>query len=113
MELSVALVLERRRATNPYPPIRNRKRHCHPPTVVSVYQVYFYLENPNTYYMNTRLDFVPQSVMLETACCTCAALLSDIEPQYDEKTEKPVAQDRRLDCCGRVICGKCISVRSV
>ncbi|MCJ1483264.1 hypothetical protein MMC06_003431 [Schaereria dolodes] len=47
--------------------------------------------------------------MAEEACCTCASLLSKISPQYDVKTEKPVAQDRRLDCCGRVICGKCIS----
>ncbi|KAL9040222.1 MAG: hypothetical protein Q9180_002047 [Flavoplaca navasiana] len=28
--------------------------------------------------------------------------------RYDEKTEKRVAQDRRLDCCGRIICGNCI-----
>ncbi|MCJ1258191.1 hypothetical protein MMC24_006022 [Lignoscripta atroalba] len=47
--------------------------------------------------------------MAEEACCTCASLLSKIPLQYDEKTEKPVAQDRRLDCCGRVICGRCIS----
>lgn len=48
--------------------------------------------------------------MSDAACCTCATLLSVIPPQYDEKTEKPTAQDRRLDCCGRVICGKCTTV---
>ena len=52
-------------------------------------------------------------IMADEACCTCASLLSVISPEYDEKTEKPVAQDRRLDCCGRVICGKCIAVRLV
>lgn len=46
--------------------------------------------------------------MIHEACCTCATLLSAISPQYDEKTEKPTLQDRRLECCGRVICGKCI-----
>ncbi|KAF6238488.1 hypothetical protein HO173_003456 [Letharia columbiana] len=45
----------------------------------------------------------------EACCCTCATLLSVISPQYDEKTEKPTVQDRRLECCGRVICGKCIA----
>ncbi|KAI9701043.1 MAG: hypothetical protein M1836_001712 [Candelina mexicana] len=46
--------------------------------------------------------------MAEEACCTCARLLSSISPQYDEKTEKPISQDRRLECCGRSICGNCI-----
>jgi len=46
---------------------------------------------------------------MEEACCTCATLLSTISPQYDEKSEKPKALDRRLECCGRVICGSCIS----
>ncbi|KIM95032.1 hypothetical protein OIDMADRAFT_134847 [Oidiodendron maius Zn] len=46
---------------------------------------------------------------MEEACCTCAALLSTISPQYDEQTEKPKTLDRRLQCCGRVICGSCIS----
>lgn len=49
--------------------------------------------------------------MAEEACCTCATLLSAIPPQYAEKTEKPIANDRRLPCCGRVICGACIAVR--
>lgn len=48
--------------------------------------------------------------MIDEACCTCATLLSVISPQYDEKTEKPTLQDRRLECCGRVICGNCIAV---
>lgn len=46
------------------------------------------------------------------ACCTCATVLSAIPPLYDEKSEKPLAQDRRLDCCGRVICGSCITKNS-
>lgn len=47
--------------------------------------------------------------MAEEACCTCASLLSTISPQYDSKTEKPVAQDERLQCCSRTICGGCIA----
>lgn len=44
------------------------------------------------------------------ACCTCAALLSSIPPSYDEKTEKPFARyERRLECCGRAICARCIT----
>ncbi|KIW05060.1 uncharacterized protein PV09_04215 [Verruconis gallopava] len=46
--------------------------------------------------------------MSNEACCTCAALLSSIPPNYDEKTEKPVARhERRLDCCVRAICARC------
>lgn len=45
---------------------------------------------------------------MEESCCTCATLLKNVLPQYDEKSEKPKALDRRLDCCGRVICGNCI-----
>ncbi|KAI4259027.1 MAG: hypothetical protein LQ352_000924 [Teloschistes flavicans] len=37
--------------------------------------------------------------MADVPCCTCARLLSKILPQYDEKTEKQVAQDRHLGCC--------------
>jgi len=43
------------------------------------------------------------------ACCTCAALLSSIPPSYDEKTEKPAQFERRLDCCGRAICARCLT----
>ncbi|KAL8759257.1 MAG: hypothetical protein Q9199_000870 [Rusavskia elegans] len=50
--------------------------------------------------------------MAQEACCACAVLLSNILPEYDEKSEKRVAQDRRLDCCGRIICGNCIGVSS-
>jgi hypothetical protein len=46
---------------------------------------------------------------MEECCCTCATLLKNILLQYDEKSEKPKALDRRLDCCGRVICGNCIA----
>ena len=49
------------------------------------------------------------SSMAPEACCTCATLLSSTSPPYDEKTEKPTSQDRRLDCCGRTICAQCIS----
>jgi len=47
---------------------------------------------------------------MEEACCTCALLLSNIIPEYDEKSEKPKAHDRRLECCSRIICGNCIAV---
>ena len=43
------------------------------------------------------------------ACCTCAALLTSIPPTYDEKTEKPTQYERRLECCGRAICARCIT----
>ncbi|KAF1986326.1 hypothetical protein K402DRAFT_412722 [Aulographum hederae CBS 113979] len=45
----------------------------------------------------------------EEACCTCATLLSSIPPQYDEKTEKPARHERRLSCCGRAICARCMT----
>ncbi|KAK3340799.1 hypothetical protein B0H65DRAFT_430404 [Neurospora tetraspora] len=41
------------------------------------------------------------------ACCTCATLLSSV-PRFVLETEKPLPDDRRLSCCGRVICGNCI-----
>lgn len=41
------------------------------------------------------------------ACCTCARLLSAV-PAYAEKSEKLLPRDRRLECCGRVICGDCL-----
>ncbi|KAL8773296.1 MAG: hypothetical protein Q9209_001690 [Squamulea sp. 1 TL-2023] len=50
--------------------------------------------------------------MVQEACCTCAKLISNILPQYDEKTEKRVAQDHHLECCGRMICGNCIAINS-
>lgn len=43
------------------------------------------------------------------ACCTCATLLSSISPTYDEKTEKPSQYERRVDCCGRAICARCLT----
>lgn len=45
----------------------------------------------------------------EPSCCTCAAFLSSISPTYDEKTEKPARHERRLGCCDRVICARCIT----
>ncbi|TVY21824.1 hypothetical protein LARI1_G000230 [Lachnellula arida] len=45
---------------------------------------------------------------LDEACATCARYLNTITPQYDAKSEKPVAQDRSLECCGRVVCADCI-----
>lgn len=47
--------------------------------------------------------------MSQEACCTCAALLASIPPQYDEKTEKPAVHERRLTCCGRAICARCMT----
>ncbi|CAN9079118.1 unnamed protein product [Alternaria alternata] len=46
---------------------------------------------------------------MSEACCTCAALLSSIPPTYDEKTEKPSQFERRLDCCDRAICARCLT----
>ncbi|KAF1844381.1 uncharacterized protein K460DRAFT_419303 [Cucurbitaria berberidis CBS 394.84] len=46
---------------------------------------------------------------MSEACCTCAALLSSIPPTYDEKTEKPSQFERRLECCGRAICARCLT----
>ncbi|TKA60812.1 hypothetical protein B0A49_09519 [Cryomyces minteri] len=39
------------------------------------------------------------------ACCTCASLLHT----YDAKTEKPIIPVRRLSCCDRQICSRCIT----
>ncbi|KAF2492409.1 hypothetical protein BU16DRAFT_113159 [Lophium mytilinum] len=47
--------------------------------------------------------------MSSEACCTCAAFLSSIPPTYDEKTEKPALYERRLECCDRAICARCIT----
>ena len=46
---------------------------------------------------------------MSEACCTCAAFLSSISPAYDEKTEKPPQFERRLECCGRAICARCLT----
>ncbi|KAL5117951.1 hypothetical protein ACEQ8H_004096 [Pleosporales sp. CAS-2024a] len=46
---------------------------------------------------------------MSEACCTCAALLSSIPPSYDEKTEKPRQFERRLECCRRAICARCLT----
>lgn len=46
---------------------------------------------------------------MSEACCTCAALLSSIPPTYDEKTEKPTQYERRVECCSRAICARCIT----
>ncbi|KAF1939888.1 hypothetical protein EJ02DRAFT_456450 [Clathrospora elynae] len=46
---------------------------------------------------------------MSEACCTCATLLSSIPPTYDEKTEKPSQFERRLGCCGRAICARCLT----
>ncbi|KAH8728196.1 hypothetical protein GQ44DRAFT_61223 [Phaeosphaeriaceae sp. PMI808] len=46
---------------------------------------------------------------MSEACCTCATLLSSIPPTYDEKTEKPSQFERRLECCGRTICARCLT----
>ncbi|PBP24359.1 thiamine biosynthetic bifunctional enzyme [Diplocarpon rosae] len=47
---------------------------------------------------------------MEESCCTCAALLKNVRLVYDEKSEKPKAIERRLECCGRMICGICIAI---
>lgn len=45
------------------------------------------------------------------ACCTCTQLLSSKPPSYyDKESESALPSDRRLECCARIICGKCIHV---
>lgn len=41
------------------------------------------------------------------ACCTCATLLSETKIPYSVNSEKPLAFDRGLECCGRTICASC------
>ncbi|PTD10039.1 hypothetical protein FCULG_00008085 [Fusarium culmorum] len=43
------------------------------------------------------------------SCSTCATILSST-PAYT-KEELSLPQDRRVACCSRIICGKCIHVR--
>lgn len=43
------------------------------------------------------------------SCCTCAVIQP---PTSSQAAEKALPQDRRVECCGRIICGKCIQVRS-
>ncbi|KAF0327573.1 hypothetical protein GQ607_005117 [Colletotrichum asianum] len=45
--------------------------------------------------------------MDNSACCTCAKLLTSV-PRYHPATEKPLPDDRVLECCARIICGSCI-----
>lgn len=47
--------------------------------------------------------------MSSEACCTCATFLTDTKVPYDPASEKPLAFDRRLDCCNRIICAACIN----
>ncbi|KAK0711178.1 hypothetical protein B0H67DRAFT_277963 [Lasiosphaeris hirsuta] len=47
-----------------------------------------------------------KTTALEAWCCTCATLLSAV-PRVTE-SEKPLPDDRTLECCARVICGDCI-----
>ncbi|KAF3770539.1 hypothetical protein M406DRAFT_320425 [Cryphonectria parasitica EP155] len=56
--------------------------------------------------------------MSSEACCTCATIIRDpaSSPQYhlETKIEKQFSdpEDRRLECCSRVICGRCIDNNS-
>lgn len=43
--------------------------------------------------------------MTAEACCICSSLLDT----YDVHTEKPIIPERRLECCGRVICARCVN----
>jgi hypothetical protein len=47
------------------------------------------------------------------SCCTCATRLPVPSGQGDLSCEKPPAPERRLGCCGRVICGRCTQVRPI
>ncbi|ETN46311.1 uncharacterized protein HMPREF1541_00495 [Cyphellophora europaea CBS 101466] len=44
---------------------------------------------------------------MTTTCCTCASLLRDTKLPRDINSEKPLAFDRHLPCCGRIICAAC------
>lgn len=48
--------------------------------------------------------------MRQEACCTCAALLAAV-PRASCSSEKPLPDDRLLDCCGRIVCSDCTLVR--
>ncbi|CAN8096307.1 unnamed protein product [Discula destructiva] len=43
-------------------------------------------------------------------CCTCATVICDHPTSLETKNEKQSStpEDKRLDCCSRVICGRCI-----
>lgn len=69
-----------------------------------------------------RLAATAPAMALSESCCTCATVFSDIPSAADDddgpsviletKNEKQVSapDDRRLGCCSRVICGRCINV---
>ena len=42
------------------------------------------------------------------SCCTCASILPSTSSSH---IDKALSERRILECCGRIICGKCISVR--
>lgn len=44
---------------------------------------------------------------MANVCCTCASIISP-HPLIDAKTEKAL-ENKRLDCCGRLVCAGCIS----
>lgn len=75
-------------------------RHCH-----SCDQA---VEYSNIYVPLTRrsIDSIVNMSLIE-ACCTCATVLADTKVPYDTESEKPLAWDRRLECCGRTICATC------
>ncbi|KAL2164500.1 hypothetical protein VTH06DRAFT_3716 [Thermothelomyces fergusii] len=48
--------------------------------------------------------------MPQPTCCTCASLLP-VVPRVSSSpspSEKAIPDDRRLSCCGRIICGICL-----
>ncbi|KAI1492496.1 hypothetical protein F5X96DRAFT_380922 [Biscogniauxia mediterranea] len=56
----------------------------------------------------TTPDKQPPKFATIESCCTCATLLSAV-PHHDTSSEKKAfPRDRWLECCPRVICGKCI-----
>ncbi|KAK4137381.1 hypothetical protein BT67DRAFT_414630 [Trichocladium antarcticum] len=44
--------------------------------------------------------------MLHDVCCTCATLFSALARV--SSSEKPLPENKQLDCCGRIICHGCI-----
>jgi hypothetical protein len=45
--------------------------------------------------------------MKSETCCICASLLSELD-DFDENNEKALRDDTLMECCGRVVCSRCL-----
>lgn len=94
---------------------------CYSITVYSTSQLHVSCHVYNTH-LGALLSYVPAasihprpravSTMASEACCTCATIICDYPTSFETKNEKQAStpDDRRLDCCSRVICATCIHV---